>query len=658
MKLEPNRDETPRITLRGLVLGLLTIAATFYFYIGEIQGTGMLGHAVSSQLPVVVYVPFVLWLFLNVVAKQLCPRLALRRGELLTIFGMLWVVGTIPGYGWMGYWVLTLAAPAFYDSAENQWTEVLFDFLPWHVFPDPSARVIDTFWLGLPEGAPVPWDGWIGATGQWLSVSVAMVGFGLCMVVLLQRQWEAGEKLTFPLAQLPLDLTAGFDGPHRMPAIFHSRLFWIGFAAVFLPILYNIASYFMAGLPRIGIYWDLYNIRLGEGFPTLHFRIMPLVVAVTYLCPLDILASMFLFHLLAILKGAAMSRVGFTVGTAGEPLHWNEILHLESYGALIFIGLWTIWLARRHLRAVWRQVRSGAGRGAEVSRYRWALSGLAISGGYVLIWMVAIGMSLKAALLIFSIAVLSYLVVVKLIAATGCAYLLTDPGHIKGITFVDELLGTALLSPRSYVGFRLFSSTAFFGNLRIPAWPSLPHLLRIFSMKRQPGWITALVLAAFTVGFLVAAGATLEIAYTEQALVFFSDSVAPGYSETARNLNNPQTSDLGRWLVFLAGVAESAVLALLRARFHWFPLHPLGVAFQYTIVGIVFWFSLFLVWAVKVSLLRYGGKAAYLAGKPFFYGLAVGYVSGIILSVGVDFIWFPAAGHNVHSWFVEIKSLI
>ncbi len=134
----------------------------------------------------------------------------------------------------------------------------------------------------------------------------------------------------------------------------------------------------MVGLPRIGIYWDLYDIHLGEGFPTLHFRIMPLVVAVTYLCPLDILASMVVFHLLAIFKGAAMSRIGFTVGSAEESLQWNDILHLESYGAIIFMGLWTFWLARGHLRHTWRQVRWGAGEPQEVSRHRRVLLGLTI----------------------------------------------------------------------------------------------------------------------------------------------------------------------------------------------------------------------------------------------------------------------------------------
>ena len=92
------------------------------------------------------------------------------------------------------------------------------------------------------------------------------------------------------------------------------------------------------------------------------------------------------------------------------------------------------------------------------------------------------------------------------------------------------------------------------------------------------------------------------------------------------------------------------MLAILRARFHWFPLHPEGVAFQYTIVGIVFWFSLFLAWAVKVLLLRFGGKSASVAGKPFFYGLAIGYVSGIIVSVCVDLIWFPTGGGKTEAY--------
>ena len=56
------------------------------------------------------------------------------------------------------------------------------------------------------------------------------------------------------------------------------------------------------------------------------------------------------------------------------------------------------------------------------------------------------------------------------------------------------------------------------------------------------------------------------------------------------------------------------------------------------------------MWIVKIILLRYGGAKAYIAGKPLFYGLAIGYVVGVIFSMIVDLIWFPAEGHSMHGW--------
>ena len=640
-------SDGPRITLRGLILGALTIGIAFYYAITEVRG---MGGFVQSQVPILVFVPFVLWLFLNVALKRISPTIALTRGELLTIFYMLWVVGTVPQVGWSAYWVMVLATPTYFASAENQWSEVVFDYMPWHVFPETSARVIDGVWQGLPEGSPIPWEGWLGALGQWLGVSIAMVVFGYCLVVLLQRQWEDGEKLTFPLAQLPLDLTAGFDGERRMPDIFRSGLFWLGFFAVFGVFLFNMGSYFVAGLPKLGLYWERYAIELGEPFPVIRVRIMPLIIGVTYLCPLDILGSMFALHLLAVGKGAAMERVGISLGAEGQPMDWRKVLHMESYGAMIFIGLWTIWLARNHLRQVWRQVRSAVGPRDEVVRYRLALAGLVLSGLYVISWMTALGMSLLLATFVYVVMVLTYLVIVKLIATTGCGYLLADWSHMKAETFVQELLGTVRISPQSFVAYRMISSRAFFGNLRIPAWPALPHILRVFSLKKQPRWVAALVFVAFPVGFLLAVGATLEVGYTRGTLVFSAGGTIGEFSETTRLLNNPRSTDLDRWAVFSVGFLEATALAFMRARLHWFPLHPVGLAFQYTIVNSLYWFSLFLVWLVKLTLLRYGGVRAYRAGKPFFYGLAIGYVAGVIASVTVDLIWFPAAGHLIHTW--------
>ena len=649
MRREKSPDAAPRITLRALVLGALTIVATFYYLIIAVgHGSGS-GSYVRSQFPMVAFMPFVLWLFLNALLKRVWPRVSLRRGELLTLFSMLWVVGVLPQWGWIEYWVAIVAAPVYLATPENQWGELLTPHLPWQVLADTSPRVMNTFWLGLQEGAPVPWDGWVEPILQWLGVSLGMVVFGFCLVILFQRQWAEAEKLTFPLAQMPLDLTRGFDGPGRTPELFRSGLFWIGFAVVFLPLFYNICTYFTPGLPLIELYTKRFVLELPRPFSGLTIRVLPLVMALTYLCPLDILGSLVLFTLLAALKIGAIDRFGFTVGGSGQAIGSSGILSLESFGAIVFIGCWSVWLARRHLRQVWQQVRGGQGDRHEVRIYRLALAGLLLSALCVIGWAVSLGASLPLAAGSFLLTALTFFVTVKLIAATGFPYLMPSWPNAQGGAFITELIGSNRLSAQQVVAFKLFTSSAFFGNIRLPVWPAIPHHLRIFSLRDQPWLVGGTVLGAFVVGFLVAVWASLEVAYDKGGAVFLLGAVGV-FNETTHLLQNPTSSQLGKWLVWLWGFLEAWVLAFCRSRLHWFPLHPIGLAFQQSSGTSIYWFSLFLVWSVKLMLLRYGGVQAYRRGKPFFYGLGIGYVMGVVLSGLVDVIWFPFQGHLVHDW--------
>jgi predicted membrane protein len=98
------------------------------------------------------------------------------------------------------------------------------------------------------------------------------------------------------------------------------------------------------------------------------------------------------------------------------------------------------------------------------------------------------------------------------------------------------------------------------------------------------------------------------------------------------------------------GAAEAGLLVALRNRFPWWPVHPLGLAFQYTWGPQVYSFSIFLTWFAKLLLLRIGGIGLYRRAAPFFIGLALGYVVGVGTSAAVDFIWFPDGGHPVHTW--------
>ena len=648
----PLGDRTPLITPRALLLGALTIAATFYYFTLVAPKSG--GRGAVAQYPLTAFLPFVFWIFANVVLKLTVPKLALRQGELLALFVMTWVVAVIPG--WMSSWVATLTGATHFATAENSWAEIFFNFVPWHAFPPATQRITDNFWYGLPQGMAVPWDGWIGPLIDWLGVSLAMVVFGYCLLVIFQHQWENNEKLTYPLAQLPVDLTDGFDGKRRFPDIFYKRLFWIGFGVLFLPQLYNIFTYFSPGLPSFDLFWTYYIFQFDDARITSFIRVTPLMLMVIYLCPVDILGSMLLFHVINLAKSIMMRRfgtpsLGFTGVNANNRFSEGQmILHTESHGAMVFFFLWSLWVARRHLKEVWGQVRTGKGDASTVGRYRMAMAGMIVSAIYVLIWALRLGVSLPMALGVIGFMALSYLVTVKLVAASGVAYLYPNRPYVKGESFFLELVGSIYISPQHLVPFKVLTNFAFFGSINIPAWPAITHHLRIFSLRRQPRWVLATIVVAFPVGFVLAASTLIELSYTEGGTLYVGGRTEVFYDGIAYILTNPTQPSLARWAIWFTGMAEAAVITLLRARYHWFPIHPIGLIYQQTHATWWLWINFLIAWLLKLALLRFGGVKAYLAGKPFFFGLGVAYASGVILSSIVDLIWFPSSPHRVHGW--------
>ena len=115
-------------------------------------------------------------------------------------------------------------------------------------------------------------------------------------------------------------------------------------------------------------------------------------------------------------------------------------------------------------------------------------------------------------------------------------------------------------------------------------------------------------------------------------------------------ISNRTVFDPAKVAVWAVGGLGAGLLTLLRSRWSWWPFHPLGLAFQATTGLRVYAFGMFLTWAFKYMVLRYGGIPLYRRCQPFFLGLIVGYIVGIGISMTVDYIWFPAAGHWTHGW--------
>ena len=76
-------------------------------------------------------------------------------------------------------------------------------------------------------------------------------------------------------------------------------------------------------------------------------------------------------------------------------------------------------------------------------------------------------------------------------------------------------------------------------------------------------------------------------------------------------------------------------------------MHPVGLTVASTWMVKRIAFSVFLAWACKALILRFGGVALYQRLKPLFIGLVVGFFCGVFLSFVLDWGWFKGAGHPI-----------
>ena len=172
----------------------------------------------------------------------------------------------------------------------------------------------------------------------------------------------SARRLTYPLAQVPLDLTEGFDGKRGWPPFMRNWLFWVGFAVAALPLLWNLIEYWTPGFPRLAIFDPYYGPRgprgasLSRYLQPFSYRLLPPVLGFTFLCDLNILFSIWSLWLVGQVGLYGMSRVGFSIGLAGQEAKPTAILGLFTHGVSMGLAIWAIWVARGHLRKVFRQV--------------------------------------------------------------------------------------------------------------------------------------------------------------------------------------------------------------------------------------------------------------------------------------------------------------
>ena len=96
-------------------------------------------------------------------------------------------------------------------------------------------------------------------------------------------------------------------------------------------------------------------------------------------------------------------------------------------------------------------------------------------------------------------------------------------------------------------------------------------------------------------------------------------------------LQSPKSPDGGAMAAYVFGTGMTVLLASLRTRLLWWPLHPAGYVVGCSFALMRLWLPLFTSFVLKSLILRFGGLKGYRLALPFFIGLIVGeFTAGFI----------------------------
>ena len=619
------------VTLRSVLLALILIPINVYWIVQQ-EVVRYTHPTLMAPISNVVFIVFV-FTILSLVFKKFMPKLALNQGELLVLYVMLTAMSCLCSHDMMEILIPTIGHAYWFATPENEWAELFHRYLPdWLTISD--QRVLTGYYEGDSTLYTVRnMRAWLGPTMWWMGFIVVFIFVMLCINTILRKQWTERERLTYPIIQLPLEMTDAKSG------FFKNKLMWIGFSIAAVISIINFLNFLYPSVPEIPIKRRnidyLFTDKPWNALTPVRIDAYPFVIGISFLIPLDLLFScwtFYWFYKIQILVGSIMgwrSLPGFPYARE------------QAFGAYVGLFVFALWAGRRHLIQVFKtafyvsKTPDGVDESGEPMPYRAAVWGLI--GGITLLSLFShrIGMSLYIAPLFFIVYYALSTTIARVRAELG--FMVQDMGGMDPPSTLIKWFGTRSLGTSTLTVFALYK---FFN--RHSRSNAMPHQLEAFKLAERTGINNRRLLMTIILATVVGGFVTVWILLTQ----YYKHGAASGYfGPWALGLANSAFSPLQNWLTYPTtanytymsfmgvGFIFTMSLMLLRARFIWWPFHPLGYALAPTWGMYNLWSCIFLVSIAKWLILKQGGLKAYRRAVPFFLGLALGdYVLGSIWS--------------------------
>ena len=695
----PSREEashrTGGITRRAVLVGLVGTAllgvATPYSDL-FLRGTWI----ACCHLPIGAFTLFLLVLVVPRLALRALARpLRLSGREVLVSYCLMLVGAGIPSFGLTEYLIPTLAGAFYFDSPENNWRLLFFRHIPqWLVpvdmraFPEVAGNLstgwvyglyrllpawlqpadpalIRTFYEGLPQAehlglralvAAIPWGAWVVPLVAWTVMAYVVFWVVICLSVIMRRQWVERERLTYPLVQLPLEMVGREPDAPALSAFFRNRLMWAGFALPLVIHSINGWHYYNPAVPQVPLNGDLNHYfvtwpwqQIGILGVWTHFS----AIGFSFLLPTELSFSLWFCFFLFKLEAVLITALGYDV-TYVPNYPVPSFAAYQMLGAFLMLAGGMIWAARPHLARVWELARhpqpDDPAEAEEAMPYRRALQGIAWGLLALVVMTAAAGLNPLLAVVVFVLFLVVLLVLSRFVAEGGLLFIQAPfrPTDMMALALGTGPLGTQNLTLLAYLerGLSMFDLRGFLLPFLNDIW-KMSGLANLAQRRLLPALLAAIGVATATSYVTL-----LLLAYRHGAVTmepwFAIWSPQQPFQVLKSYLENPLSPNLAGLQLCGLGALVMWWLLLMRARAPWWPFHPIGYAMGPSWPMIQLWFSIMVGWALKATLLRFGGMRAFRAARPAFLGLVLGEFVAAALWIVID----TATGVRGHRMFL------
>ena len=601
--------------LLPLAIGVVLILINAY-WIALVSG---IHHSLNPAYASLFIAPIVNLFFLvllNTLLKRFHPQLALNRAQLLIVYQMLVMLCLVSGHNPMDFILGILAHPFWFATFENEYAALFHRYIPsWFTIQDKSA--LTSFFEGNSSLYTAKHlFAWVGPTLLWSFVMFVLFFILMCFNSIQRLQWSERERLSYPIAQLPIEMTT--------PRFFSRRLLWLGFGICAAVELLNGLHFLYPFVPGVPLKIPDFGAKIFTTKPWSAIGWLPLffypwVIGLTFFVPLELSFSVWFFFLFTKFQ-LIFGSIGGWKSLPGFP-YYNQ----QGIGAWLTLGILVLWASRKYLKTVLAAALKPPASTSEPFQYRTALLGILIGTAILVLIFQQAGMSVGILLAFLCLYVLMSIAITYARAAVGVPY------H-EVIWTHPQLMLVSVLGVRQIGAANLTLLSFLYPYVRDNVSHPMPSQLEGFKIAERARLSQKKMAIAMIVALLVATPvsfwAYLHLMYQHGAVQSEGYVIGIGIETFERLLlpwlQQPHAPD-STGLSFTAFASLFTLgLMFLRRQFIWFPFHPAGYALGLSAGMVWVWSAVCVGWFIKAILLKFGGLRTYRKAAPFFVGVILG----------------------------------